>query len=79
MPSVYRKTIHMKYQRISEYNQDMPRTQTTDQPMVPRERGTERQQKPDIQNTAKVKQPDIFLFIPHVADSAKVERTQSTA
>ena len=35
----------------SEYEQEMPQSHTTDQPMGPSERGNERQQKLDIQNT----------------------------
>ena len=42
---------------ISEYDQETPKSHTTDQPMAPRGSVKERQHRHDIHNTTKVKQP----------------------
>ena len=62
--------VNVFWQTISEYDQDMPQSHTTDQSMAPRVTV-----KNDIKNTRKVKQPTHFLSL----FANKLERSQSAA
>ena len=42
------------------YDQEMPQSPTTDQPMAPQGRVIERSQRHGVQNITKVKQPPLF-------------------
>ena len=63
-------------QKVSEYDQEIPQSQTTDRPYAPLGRTTEHLQQQDIQKTIKI-QATGSLFI--VVMIAKLERTQSNA
>ena len=51
-------------QKVSEYEQKMPQSHTTDQPILLWGRGIEQWQGIDIQKTIKVKQPALSSAAP---------------
>ena len=51
------KPLHDKTKQINEYDQEVPQSHTTDQPLAPW--GTATEQSQDIKKTIKVKLPAI--------------------
>ena len=66
------ETGMVAYQKVSEYDQELPQPQTADQPTAPWGRATGHLQLQDIQKTTKnINQLSLFL----VKTIAKLERT----
>ena len=59
LSSIFKKTV-------SEYDQEIPHSQTADKPMASQGRGT--QQSQDAKKTNQAKQPALSLSLPHQDD-----------